>query len=101
MIRFFHTLFFGRWRNNSKRKPKLGGEYLVVWDLRDGEKPEVTVMDYDVKKNQWRDVLGADGVINDRLILYWSDYPKTPGFLRGNPRLKRSTFDRLKDIFDS
>ncbi len=60
------------------RKPKLGGEYLVVWELQDGGKPVTASMDYNSQTKQWTDPRNGEAVILDKHILYWAHLPKTP-----------------------
>lgn len=66
-----------KWNDNSKRKPKKGDEYLVVWNLNDNKYPTTTVMDWDAIEKVWIDEkVGHSKHYDD--ILYWADLPKPP-----------------------
>lgn len=61
-----------QWVDNNKRRPKKGGEYNVVWDLKDGQKPLTTTMDFDAITGIWEDPHTLK-LCED--ILYWRELP--------------------------
>jgi hypothetical protein len=65
------------WIDNKKRKPRLGGEYLVVWNLNDNKYPVTAFMSWDGRLKRWEDPLCNDKVRIDE-ILYWAHLPRPP-----------------------
>jgi len=66
------------WKS-SKRKPKLGGEYNVVWVLDDGGYPVSTTLEYCSIKKQWTDVISnSKSIVDDNKVLFWDYIPKPP-----------------------
>lgn len=63
-------------------KPELGGEYNVVWNLKDGDYPTVTTMDYDKVTDRWVDVIGQTDTEKSADILYWAELPKPPTHIK-------------------
>jgi len=53
--------------------PKIGGEYNVVWDLKDGEAPVVSTMEYDAVNKKWFDTRGAN--VECKTVLKWRELP--------------------------
>lgn len=66
-----------KWIDNKKRKPKLGDEYLVVWNLQDGHYPVISCMDWDAIEKKWTDPR-CNNRERDEEILYWARLPKPP-----------------------
>lgn len=66
-----------KWIDNTKRKPKKGDEYLVVWNLKDGYYPVTSSMDWDAIKKVWTDPRCHDKE-RDEQILFWAEQPKPP-----------------------
>lgn len=66
-----------KWIENKVRRPKLGGEYLVVWNLNDNQYPLTASMDFDGLKKVWTDPR-SDNRERDEEILYWANLPKPP-----------------------
>lgn len=63
-----------------KELPKVGGEYLCVWDLDDGEPPVVAGFDYDAKTNIWTDPRGTAGSDMTGELLFWAELPDPPPY---------------------
>ena len=67
--------------NSMSTPPKLGGEYLVIWDLQDGGEPCVASMDYDAQQNKWSDprsLVYGESVTDEKEFLAWSEMPAVP-----------------------
>lgn len=65
------------WIENKKRKPRKGGEYIVVWILDDNHYPVTTCMDYYAIEKVWVDRCN-ELRINHNKILYWKRLDKPP-----------------------
>lgn len=59
-----------------KIPPKISQEYLVVWNLNDGEHPVVTTMNYDVKNDVWYKLEIDSDEKSD--LLYYAEPPAPP-----------------------
>ena len=66
-----------KWIDNKKRKPTKGDEYLVVWNLKDGDYPVVSSMDWDSYDKKWTDPR-SNNLERDEEILMWASMPKAP-----------------------
>lgn len=66
------------WINVNEKLPELNEEYLVVWDLKDGEHPCVTSMDFDVKRKAFTDPRGTGEPLEMSEVLFWGELPKPP-----------------------
>lgn len=66
------------WIDVNDHLPKFNIEYLVVWDLQDGEPPVCTSMDFDIEKQRFSDPRGTGESLPKDEILFWAELPKTP-----------------------
>jgi len=66
------------WIKTSEKLPEFGGEYLVVWDLQDNERPLTTCMDFDWEEKKFLDMMGAGTKHDETTILYWAEMPSPP-----------------------
>lgn len=58
--------------NPMDSPPRLGGEYLVIWNLQDGGEPCTASMDYDAKENKWidpRNILDGVSLVPQEYLL--------------------------------
>lgn len=62
--------------------PKLGDEYEVAYDLKDGDHPLTTSMDYDAIKKIWTDPRGTGQA--EKCVLFWKEHTEPPKLIFKN-----------------
>jgi len=68
------------WKRLTKScKPTIGGDYLVVWVLDDGQYPVTEQMEYSWMQDKWTDKRSErETVVSKDKILFWDYLPKPP-----------------------
>lgn len=66
------------WVDPKVKLPEYNEEYLVLWDLEDGQNPVVTSMDFDVDKKMFSDPRGISHPQYFHEILLYADMPECP-----------------------
>lgn len=74
----FATFIESEWIDCKVRQPEKGGEYNVVWNLKDGNHPLTTTMEWDAIEKRWRDDKGDPKLNKNDVVLYWKNLPEPP-----------------------
>jgi hypothetical protein len=67
-----------KWKSVNDKLPKLGGQYLIVENMGDGNYPIPYMAFFDTFEQEWYEDLMMENKMRSGSVLFWMKLPKPP-----------------------